>query len=408
MKYVVIAGEASGDELAARLIASLKQQDPQAEFYGIGGTLMQQQGLQSIIAMERISVIGITSILWQIRRLYRTINQTADYINQLQADALITVDAPEFAIRVCRRVRNNQTKKIHYVAPTVWAMRPKRAKIFTQYYDAILTLLPFEPALFNRYKPCAHFVGHDLFFNDALNRAKQDTRQNNIWRANFIKTHLTDQPDAVLIGILLGSRSSEIKFLLPIFVQTAEKILQTQPNAYFIIPSFVKYRTQIAQQMAHLPHMIIDDDEVGRFRAMRACACAIAASGTVSLHLGFLQVPHLVAYRIGKINFAIMRLMISLKYFNMFNILADKKWGLLDEAQAPPIIPEFIQKNCDADNLYHAIMPLLQSEHQQKQLTLVEKLLEKLRPPAIEKQSSDKQAEQLHAGVKIIQALLEK
>ena len=135
MIYVMIAGEDSGDKLGADLMRAIKADDNDAQFYGIGGALMQAENLKCLLPMEEISFIGFTTVFLHIRSIYRAINKVADFINHLKPDRVITIDSPDFAIRLCRRIKV-PTQKIHYVAPTIWAMRPKRGKVFAETYDA--------------------------------------------------------------------------------------------------------------------------------------------------------------------------------------------------------------------------------------------------------------------------------
>ncbi|MCH9852864.1 MAG: lipid-A-disaccharide synthase [Alphaproteobacteria bacterium] len=389
MIYVIIAGENSGDKLGASLMRAIKSHNNEAQFYGIGGALMQAENLKCLLPMEQISFFGFTTVFLHIRSIYRAINKVAGFINYLKPTCVITIDSPDFAIRVCRRI-NVPTHKIHYVAPTIWAMRPKRAKIFAETYDAILTLLPFEPPLFNCHKPnCAHFIGHNMFLADDLQSARNN-KQKLIKQNSIIKQN----PNKRLIGLMFGSRRSEITSLLPIFIETAQKILATNPDSHFIIVTFPKYQAYIAEYIAAqynddlpnpLPHTIISD-ETQRFDSMTICDFAIAASGTVSLHLAMLQVPHLVAYRVGAVNFFIGKMLLTIKQFNLFNIMAEAKRNLLPEnhvARDTQIVPEYIQEKCTAEQIYHGANQLCDKDYQQQQLQNLNLLLEQMRPPSL-------------------------
>ncbi len=384
MIYVMIAGENSGDKLGASLMRAIKSNDNDAQFYGIGGALMQAENLKCLLPMEQISFIGFTTVFLHIRQIYRAINKVADFINYLKPERVITIDSPDFAIRLCRRI-TVPTHKIHYVAPTIWAMRPKRAKTFAQTYDAILTLLPFEPPLFNCHKPnCAHFIGHNMFLDDALQKARTNKQQ--IIKQNSIaKQH----PDKRFIGLLLGSRRNEITSLLPIFVETSQKILSTNPESHFIIVTFAKYQAHITEYINSLPNLIpytLITDETQRFDAMTICDFAIAASGTISLHLAMLQVPHLIAYKVGAVNFTIAKMLLTIKQFNLFNIMAETKRNILPEnhvARDTQIVPEYIQAQCTAEQIYHGVGQLADKNYQQQQLQTLNLLLEQMRPPSL-------------------------
>ncbi len=384
MIYVMIAGEDSGDKLGASLMRAIKSDDNEAQFYGIGGVLMQAENLKCLLPMEQISFIGFTTVFLHIRQIYRAINKVADFINYLKPTCVITIDSPDFAIRLCRRIKV-PTKKIHYVAPTIWAMRPKRGKDFAQIYDAILTLLPFEPPLFNIHKPdCAHFIGHNMFLDDALQKARNN-KQHIITHSPISKQH----PNKRFIGLLVGSRNSEITNLLPIFIETAQKILATQSECHFIIVTFPKYQAHITEYIDNLPNPLpytLISDETQRFDAMALCDFAIAASGTISLHLAMLQVPHLVAYKVGGLNFFIGKMLLTIKQFNLFNIMAESKRNILPEnhaARDTQIVPEHIQEKCIAAQIYQSVQQLSDENYQQQQLQTLNLLLEQMRPPSI-------------------------
>ncbi|MCH9845438.1 MAG: lipid-A-disaccharide synthase [Alphaproteobacteria bacterium] len=384
MIYVMIAGEDSGDKLGASLMRAIKSTDSDAQFYGIGGALMQAENLKCLLPMEEISFIGFTTVFLHIRQIYRAINKVANFINHLNPTCVITIDSPDFAIRLCRRI-TVPTHKIHYVAPTIWAMRPKRGKDFAQTYDAILTLLPFEPPLFNCHKPnCAHFIGHNMFLDADLQKARNN-KQKSITQNPISKQY----PDKRFIGLLLGSRHSEITRLLPIFIETAQKILTTNPDVHFIIVTFPKYQAHITEYITALsfpiPYTLITD-EAQRFDAMNICDFAIAASGTVSLHLAMLQVPHLIAYKVGAVNFLIAKMLLTIKQFNLFNIMAESGRNILPEnhvARDTQIVPEYIQEKCTATQIYHGAQQLNDKHYQQQQLKTLNLLLEQMRPPSL-------------------------
>ena len=381
MIYVMIAGEDSGDKLGADLMRAIKAGDDEAQFYGIGGALMQAENLKCLLPMEDISFIGFTTVFLHIRSIYRAINKVADFINHLKPDRVITIDSPDFAIRLCRRIKV-PTQKIHYVAPTIWAMRPKRGKVFAETYDAILTLLPFEPPLFNCHKPnCAHFIGHNMFLDNALQNARKNKHK-------IIAQHpiRKQYPDKKFIGLLLGSRHSEIASLLPIFIETAQKILATHPDTHFIIVTFPKYQTHITDYIGNLLPYTLISDEAQRFDYITMCDFAIAASGTISLHLAMLQVPHLIAYKVGGLNFFIAKMLLTIKQFNLFNIMAESWCNILPENHAlrdTQIVPEYIQEKCTAEQIYQSVVQLSDKNYQQQQLQILNLLLEEMRPPSL-------------------------
>ncbi|MCK4945246.1 MAG: lipid-A-disaccharide synthase, partial [Alphaproteobacteria bacterium] len=228
LRIFLIAGEASGDFLGAGLMRSLKEEHPDTEFFGVGGNLMTEAGLTSSFPMKEISIMGIAEVLPKLIHILARIRQMSSEILKTKPDVVVTIDSPDFCFRVVKKVKS-KTKSIpcvHYVAPSVWAWRPRRAKKVSQFLDHILTLLPFEPPYFEKHGLESTFVGHPVV--ERLSR-----------RGNgeiFLQKHGIRGTQPILC-LLPGSRMSEISRLLKKFCETATIVLQRRPDTVIVVPT---------------------------------------------------------------------------------------------------------------------------------------------------------------------------
>lgn len=327
----LIAGEASGDQLGADLMASLTSTQ-KVRFVGIGGEAMKAQGLTTLFPMEELSKMGIMSILRNLPHLLRRLRFTVKTIQDIKPDVVVTIDAPEFSFRVMKRLhrRNQRPRLVHYVAPTVWAWRPGRARKIAQFLDHLLCLYPFEPPYFEKYGLNSTFVGHPI----ANVPFKQATRDPN------------------LLCVLPGSRPSEIEKLLPVFRETVQLLKKNFPELKVIIPTLPSIHALVQQGVKEWPcevQIVLGDQ--AREKAFQHAFVALAASGTVALQLSRAHLPCVIAYRIDPLSAFLSRFLIKTPWACMINILLKKTY-----------IPELIQKNCTAPKLAKAVTHLLKDK----------------------------------------------
>ena len=348
MKIALIAGEASGDKLGAALIdgfdAILEQP---ADFIGVAGPRMMARGMDSLFAMQELSVMGIVEILKQYPRLKRRLNETADYIIAQNPDVLITIDAPEFSLRLAKIIHaKSDIPTVHYVAPTVWAWRPKRADKMAQFIDHVLALFPFEPPLMQRAGMSCDFVGHPVV-TDPIATDEEVAA----FRDDF------GIGDAPLALILPGSRNSEISKLMAPFGETLALARQTMPDLQCALPAapHVVGVVQEAVQNWPIRPIVLDHRELGettyevaKRAAFRAADVALAASGTVSLELAANDTPMVIAYDMGWLSRQIIGRMLITDTVTLVNLVTDTR-----------VIPEFIGKNCRADLIAPALLESL-------------------------------------------------
>lgn len=337
----LIAGEPSGDVLGARLMAALKRLTGGAvRFAGIGGERMAAEGLETLVPQAELALFGVFELLPHLPNLLRRMNQTVTEIVRLKPDAVIGIDSPGFTVRVAKRLRNvaPEIQLIHYVAPTVWAWKPGRAKKYAAIYDHLLVLLPFEPPYFEREGlPCT-FVGHAVVESGA---GQGDA-------ARFRAKHGISPAKRVL-AVLPGSRRGEVSRLLPIFRETVERLLPTHPNLVVVVPTVATVREHVSAAVAGWPlHTVVVEGDAEKYDAFAAAEAALAASGTVALELALSSLPTVIAYRLGRLTVALYRRFITVKYVSLVNLMLDRM-----------LVPELLQEDCRPDKLAAAVSRLL-------------------------------------------------
>ena len=348
MKIALIAGEPSGDKLGAALIDGLDAiLEQPADFIGVAGPRMMKRGMDSLFAMQELSVMGIVEILKQYPRLKRRLDETADYIIAQNPDVLITIDAPEFSLRLAKIIHSkSDIPTVHYVAPTVWAWRPKRADKMAHFIDHVLALFPFEPPLMQRAGMSCDFVGHPVVTDPIATNEEVAA-----FRDDF------GIGDAPLVLILPGSRNNEISKLMAPFGETLALARQTMPDLQCVLPAapHVVGAVQEAVQNWPIRPIVLDHRELGettyevaKRAAFRAADVALAASGTVSLELAANDTPMVIAYDMGWLSRQIIGRMLITDTVTLVNLVTDTR-----------VIPEFIGKNCRADLIAPALLESL-------------------------------------------------
>jgi lipid-A-disaccharide synthase len=338
----IIAGEPSGDVLGARLIAALRDlTGGKVEVCGVGGEMMREQGLESLFPMEELSVMGIAEILPHLPRLLRRIRETAAAVDRAAPDALVTIDSPDFTRRVARRVTDRTIPRIHYVAPTVWAWRPWRAKGFARDFTHLLALLPFEPPWFERVGLPCDFVGHPVI------EAGADKGDGAAFR-----TRHGIAAEAPVICVLPGSRRGEIVQLGADFGSALALLAARHPGMRLVVPTIEAMAPMIRDLAVGWPGSpVVLRGAAEKYDAMAASNAALAASGTVALELALARVPTVVAYRVAPLTHFIVRRLLSTDFGNLINIIEDRA-----------IVPEMIQGDCRPDRLAEALERMLGPE----------------------------------------------
>ncbi|MDG0988000.1 MAG: lipid-A-disaccharide synthase [Paracoccaceae bacterium] len=342
MKIFIIAGEDSGDKLGSAIIDSLREAfDGSINFVGIGGNGMMNRGLDSIFPMSDLSVMGLVEIALQYTNLKNRLNQTIQSILDEKPDILLTIDAPEFCFRVAKKIKlsNKNIPIAHYVAPSVWAWRPNRAKKISEFVDHILALFPFEPRYFRDVGIKCDFVGHPIVTESLADEESIAEFKN--------EYSLADEP---IILCLPGSRKSEIDRLMPVFGETLEKFSNILPSARFVLPSTPniyeyskKYLGSMPKDVIFLSPEKIGIDKYLKFKkaSFKISNLALAASGTVSLELAANNTPMVIGYDMGFLSRQIIGLMLKTETVNLVNLITGNR-----------NIPECLGANFKSENLF--------------------------------------------------------
>ena len=318
-----VAGEPSGDALGAGLIAALRRRaGGRVAFAGVGGERMAAEGLDSLFPMADLSVMGFAEVLPRVPRLLRRLRQTAAAVRARRPDIVVTIDSPGFNMRLARRLRGFDRPLIHYVAPTVWAWRPGRARTMAALFDHLLALLPFEPPWFERAGlPCT-FIGHP---------AVEESRPAD--GAGFRRRRGV-APGAPLLAVLPGSRAGEVRRLLPVYLAAAGELAARTPGLRFVVATVPPVAAAVENAPWPAPP-IVARGAAERRDAFAAADAAIATSGTVTLELAAARTPMVICYRLSPATFAIARRMVAARLFGLANLVLGR-----------PAIPELIQSAC--------------------------------------------------------------
>lgn len=361
LKIYLVAGEPSGDALGARLMRAMKKKTlGKVEFFGLGGDMMESEGLQPLFDISDLAIMGLAEIIPSIPKVLKRIKQTVDDIVRVNPDVIITIDSWSFASRVQKAVRkkNLGIPQVHYVAPQVWAWKKKRAKTMYKYVDHLLTLLPQEPKYFTPHHLATTFVGHPVIES---NVTKGDAKE---FRSKY---KISDEKR--IIAILPGSRHTEVSRLLPVFLETAKQLRTIDQNFYFVIPT-VKTVAKKVKELAlasDLPILVVET-EADRHNAFVASEAAIAASGTVALELAIANIPHIIGYKVSPLSAMLVRRFLHIQFVNLSNILLGRE-----------IIPELLQERCISANIKSYMTNILdKGEWYQKQMEGFQKVREVL------------------------------
>ena len=335
----LIAGEPSGDVLGGRLMAALNRATGgSVRFAGIGGPNMESHGLTSLFPMSDLTVMGVTEVVPRLPRIWRRLRQTVAAAKSSHPAAVVTIDSPDFSFRVARRLKGKGFPLIHYVAPTVWAWRPGRARAIATFLNHVLALLPFEPPYFEAEGLACTFVGHPVVESGADNGDG----------AAFRRRHGIE-PLAPLVCFLPGSRASEVGPLIPIFGETLARLRAGRPDLRAVVATVETVSQTVTAATRDWPTApLLVSGTADKYDAFAATDVALAASGTVALELAMAGTPAVIAYKINPLTAFLVRRLIRVRFANLVNIILDR-----------PAVPEFLQNDCRPERLAAAIDHLL-------------------------------------------------
>ncbi|MBV9189954.1 MAG: lipid-A-disaccharide synthase [Betaproteobacteria bacterium] len=347
LRVGMVAGEASGDLLAAHLIAALKARRPDIEFAGIGGPRMMAEGFESHFPMEKLSVRGYAEALRHYREIMNIRGRLVKGMLQDRPDLFIGVDSSDFNLGIERKLKDAGIPAIHYVSPSVWAWRRWRVRRIARSVNRILVMFPFEEPLYKAVGVPVTYVGHPLADIIPFDPPKEDAR-----------TQLRLPSGKLIVALLPGSRRSELKYMADAFVLAAHRFRQEVHDVHFVVPMVTRETRELFERAIHvdqrtdLPLTLLFGHS---HEALAAADIALVASGTATLETALFKTPMVIAYRQSPITWTLMRQMVYLPYVGMPNILAGER-----------LVPELLQDEATPANLAGALLTLLRDTEARK------------------------------------------
>ena len=339
-RVMIIAGEASGDTHAAKLVREVTKKNPNIDFYGTGGESMREAGVNTLIDSSVLAVVGLFEVLAHWNTISGALKQMQHLLRTEPPDLLVLVDYPDFNLRLAKTAKECGVKVLFYISPQVWAWRQKRVFKIKKLVDMMAVVFPFEETFYKKYDVPVRFVGHPLIDEIHVSADQQTLR----------KEFLLDN-DKPVIGLFPGSRHSEIKRLLPIIIDSAKEIIKTQPNAQFVIPvastlkeedilpyfNGTEFDMRVISQRSH--------------DVMAVCDAVITVSGTVTLELALLNIPMVVINKISKLSYYLVTRTLKLDHIALCNIVANKR-----------VVPELIQSDATYDKISRNLLNILNNK----------------------------------------------
>jgi lipid-A-disaccharide synthase len=360
MRIALVAGETSGDMLGAGLIRELKRRYPEATFEGIGGPLMQAEGMTSFVPMERLSVMGLVEVLGRLFELLKVRKDLVRRWTRSKPDVFIGIDAPDFNLGLEEKLRAAGVRTVHYVSPSVWAWRQKRVLKIERAVDLMLTLFPFEAQFYENHSVPVRFVGHHLADKIPFEMPKVPARQ-----ALDIET---DRPTVCLMP---GSRGSEVSRLGTLFLQTAEAMLAKRPDLQFIIPTpGVERRDQVEALVSEYPKQLPVKVVLGQSQTCMAAADVILlASGTATLEAMLMKRPMVVSYKLAPLTYWILKRLVTQEFISLPNLLAGRELvpELIQHEAQPDVLAEALLTRLEDGDVVHELQETFQFIHRQLQ-----------------------------------------
>ena len=357
-KIFILTGEPSGDKLASTVISRLKLKNSEIQYLSVGGSHLKNLGINTIFDLKEITYLGFTSVLFNIFKIKAKINKTVDEILKFNPDILFSVDSPDFTLRVAERIKkiNQNIKIIHYVAPQVWVWRKSRVKKIKHFVDHMLLLFNFEKKYFDEENISNTFVGHPLIENDKSNKTSIES---------------IIPRDKKIISLFPGSRKSETNVLLPILIDFIKLMNKRHKDYFFYFHATEENKNSILDivKKKNIKNTDVISEENIKLDILSKSIFAVSKSGTVSLQISNANIPSIIIYKLSFINFMIFKLLVNVKFANIINIINNRE-----------IIPELLQNECNAEEIYKTVIYFLKNpDVMKKQLAECNKTLEGIR-----------------------------
>ena len=338
---MIIAGEASGDLHAAKLVHAVNKIQPGIRFYGIGGSNMRAAGVETLVDARDMAVVGLVEIWAHRKIIFGALKQMRELLRQQPPDMLILVDYPEFNLRLAKTAKQLGIKVLYYISPQIWAWRQHRVRTIRKRIDHMAVVFPFEVAFYQQHNVPVTFVGHPLVEEVHASASPEELRQ------QFgLPLHMP------VIGLFPGSRQSEIKRLLPIILQSARLYKQLHPNVHFILPLAPTFTNANLDTYLHGYEDLDINIITGRTYDVIVSADAIVTvSGTVTLEIALLGTPMVIINRLARLTFAIVSRMVKIAHIGLCNIVANRR-----------IVPELVQDQATPQNIVMELQRLIDEQ----------------------------------------------
>jgi lipid-A-disaccharide synthase len=350
-EVMIVAGEASGDLHGANLVRAMQSLEPALRFCGMGGTELQQAGVELLYDAAKLAVVGAVEVLSHLGDILRARRALIERMSRNRPALLILIDYPDFNLLLAAKAKKLGIPIFYYISPQIWAWRSGRIRTIKRLTDRVAVILPFEQAYYARHGVDVDFVGHPLM----------DSVQPGLNSLDFRAVHGIE-PAKKLVGILPGSRSKEIAALLPDFLAAAALLARDNPQKYtFLIPQAPTIDRSLLEKHGlaawkdRLDYRVVTED---RYAMMAACDAAVAASGTVILELAILGVPTVATYRTSRHTYWLGRLLIrNLRFFSLVNLIGERQ-----------IIPELLQDAANPDRIARELQVMLEDDEARKSI----------------------------------------
>lgn len=358
-RVVIIAGEASGDAHAGRMVAALKSQRPEVQVSGIGGDAMRQAGAEIFTDFSELAVMGLVEVLKRYGQIKKIFNQLLERLETDKPDLLVLVDYPGFNLKLAKKAHKMGIPVMYYISPKVWAWRPGRVKTIKRYVDQMAVLFPFEQTLYEEAGVPVTCVGHPL-----VDAVKSDLS------LEQAKAELELNPEHRVLGLFPGSRRSEVDALLPVMVEAAEQIQHRHVDLQVLLPIAPGLDETYLASFLKQTKLDIKLVKADFYDVTKACDAVVAASGTVTLEIALMGVPHLIVYRVAPLSYKILKHLVKIPYVGLCNIVTKQN-----------LITELLQDDVTADNLDKHLTPLLTNPQAKNRAEMIRlQVLEALGP----------------------------
>lgn len=336
MKFVLmVAGEASADQYGARLVREILQRDPDIVFWGIGGEKMAGAGVKTLFTSEEMAVVGLTEVLPRIAKIFTAARRLRRIVKEKRPDLLLLLDYPDFNLHLARTAARNGIPVLYYISPQVWAWRKGRIRKIRNRVDRMAVILPFEESFYREKGVGVEYVGHPIL----------DIRQGSSRGVSSSRTTVSRVP---VLGLVPGSRSEEVRSLLPAMLSAAARLKKRHPGLRCVLPLAQTIDEGMVKQFIGGSSVPVVLSREGMYDTLKPCDAVIAASGTVTLEIALMGIPMVVVYRLSRLSYEVARRTIKIPSISLVNLVAGKK-----------VVRELIQDEANPEKIAFETEPLL-------------------------------------------------